>query len=254
MALTVAEATEYRLLLTEINRMAQRDLVSLWRLFSDRSRNEFFASLMAGSSDVVALYRAMAAETAGLFYEETQGLEFVPSTQNLVLAPNVEQLERNLRWAYYGAQSANSLSLVSGIVQKHVVNGSRDYGIEVMRSEVWMRDARPGACTFCRLLATRGVQDKSTGRFTDGFTSDDAAAVKGGGSRVRAGVADGGQASGDAFHENCMCLPVLQSEYDVPSHVEEWLAQYNEAYSAVGDASDLSAVLSEMRRLSGHSH
>ena len=163
-------------------------------------------------------------------------------------------MERNLRWAYYGAQSANALSLVSGIVQKHVVNGSRDYGIEVMRSEVWMRDARPGACTFCRLLATRGVQDKSTGRFTDGFTSDDAAAVKGGGSRVRAGVADGGQAIGDAFHENCMCLPVLQSEYDVPSHVEEWLAQYNEAYSAVGGASDLSAVLSEMRRLSGHSH
>jgi hypothetical protein len=46
----------------------------------------------------------------------------------------------------------------------------------------------------------------------------------------------------------------LQSEYDVPSHVEEWLAQYNEAYSAVGGESDLSVVLSEMRRLSGHAH
>lgn len=254
MTLTAAAATDYRLILTEINRMAQYDLVALWRHFSDRSKDEFFAAVRAGVPDVVALYRAMAAETAGLFYEETQGLEYVPSTQNLVLAPNIEQLERNLRWAFYGVETANALALVSGIVQKHVVNGARDYGIETICSQVWMRDARAEACTFCRLLATRGVQDPNTGRFTAGFSSEDAAAVKGGGSRVRTDEAAGGQAIGEAFHENCMCLPVLQSQYDVPSHVEEWLDQYNQAYSAVGSAADLSAILSEMRKLSGHSH
>lgn len=255
MVATVAQTSEYRQLLAEINRMAQYDLVALWRYFSDRSKDEFFAAMRDGMPEVVALYRAMAAETAGLFWEETQGVEFRPVVQAGVLAPNYEQLERNLRWAYYGVEAASTLSLVSGIVQKHVVDGARDYAIESMGGQVWVRDARPGACTFCRLLATRGVTNKDTGRATPGFSSEDAAAVKGGSGRSRS--AKSGKSSrpvGEAFHENCMCIPVLQSEYDVPAHVEGWLDDYNKAYQNVGSARDLSAILSEMRSISGHKH
>ena len=255
MVATVSQTSEYRQLLAEINRMAQYDLVALWRYFSDRSRDEFFAALRDGVPEVVALYRAMATETAGLFYEETQGVEFKPAVQAAVLAPNYKQLDRNLRWAYYGVESNNRLSLVAGIVQKHVVNGPRDYAMESMGGQVWVRDARPGACTFCRLLATRGVINRSTGRSTSGFTSDDAAVVRGGSGRSRS--PRGGRSSqpiGKAFHENCMCIPVLQSAYDPPSYVEGWLDDYNQAYKNVGDARDLSAILSEMRTISGHKH
>ena len=255
MVLTAAQAGEYRQILTEVNRMAQYDLVALWRHFSDRSRDEFFAALRDGVPEVVALYRAMAAETAGLFYEETQGVEFQPALQTRALVPNYEQLERNLRWAYYGVEAASTLSLVSGIVQKHVVDGSRDYAIEAMGPQTWMRQARPEACNFCRLLATRGVQNPDTGRMTSGFSSEDAAAVRGGSGRTR--NAKPGRASrpiGEAFHENCMCIPVLQNEYEVPSYVEEWLGEYNQAYENVGDARDLSAILAEMRKINGHRH
>lgn len=253
--LTVDSATEYRGILTEINRLAQRDLVALWRHFSDRSKEEFFVAMREGVPEVVALYRAMAADTAGLFFDETQGVELDLAAQAEVLAPNGEQLERNLRWAYYGAQSANVLSLVGGIVQKHVINGARDYGLAAMRSQGWVRDARPGACTFCRLLATRGIANPVTGRSTVSFSSADAASMKGAGEGSRSAKSGHvSQAAGDAFHENCMCLPVLQSEYDPPAHVEGWLADYNEAYENVGGASDLSAILSEMRRISGHAH
>lgn len=258
MALNGAQTTEYREILTEVNRMAQYDLVALWRYFSDRSRDEFFAALRDGVPEVVALYRAMAAETAGLFYLETQGVEFQPEVEALALVPNYEQLERNLRWAYYGAATLSPLGLVSGIVQKHVVNGSRDYGIEAVGGQVWMRDARPEACTFCRLLATRGVENPNTGRAAPGYTSEDAAAVVGGSGRTReARAARAGRSSrpiGEAFHENCMCLPVLKSEYEVPAHVEGWLDDYNQAYDTVGSATDLSAILSEMRNISGHRH
>lgn len=255
MPLTVDQTSDYRAILAEVNRLAQYDLVALWRYFSDRSRDEFFAALRDGVPEVVALYRAMATETAGLFYEETQGVEFQPALQTQALVPNYEQLERNLRWAYYGAETANALSLVSGIVQKHVVDGSRDYAIEVMGAQTWVRDARPGACTFCRLLATRGVVNQATGRMTAGFSSEDAAAVKGGSGRTRS--AKSGRSSrpiGEAFHENCMCLPVLQDEYEVPAYVEGWLDEYNQAYENIGDARDLSAILAEMRKISGHSH
>lgn len=108
MVLTAGQTNEYRQLLAEINRMAQYDLVALWRYFSDRSKDEFFAAMRDGVPEVVALYRAMAAETAGLFWEETQGVEFRPVVQAGVLAPNYEQLERNLRWAYYGVEAASS--------------------------------------------------------------------------------------------------------------------------------------------------
>lgn len=255
MTLTLDQATEYRGILTEINRLAQRDLVALWQHFSDRSKDEFFAAMRDGVPEVVALYRAMAADTAGLFFDETQGLGLDLVAQADVLVPNYEQLERNLRWAYYGAQSTNVLSLVGGIVQKHVVDGSRDYAIEVMGAQTWVRDARPGACTFCRLLATRGVVNQATGRMTAGFSSEDAAAVKGGSGRTRS--AKSGRSSrpiGEAFHENCMCLPVLQDEYEVPAYVEGWLDEYNQAYENIGDARDLSAILAEMRKISGHSH
>ncbi|WP_211438930.1 hypothetical protein [Corynebacterium glutamicum] len=255
MTLTLDQATEYRGILTEINRLAQRDLVALWQHFSDRSKDEFFAAMRDGVPEVVALYRAMAADTAGLFFDETQGLGLDLVAQSDVLVPNYEQLERNLRWAYYGAQSTNVLSLVGGIVQKHVINGARDYGITSMGSQTWVRDARPGACTFCRLLATRGMTNPVTGRSTVGFSSAGAASVKAGGDRTRAAKAGRvAQAAGDAFHENCMCIPVLQSEYEPPAHVEGWLDDYNKAYGSVGGASDLSAILSEMRRISGHAH
>ena len=97
--------------------------------------------------------------------------------------------------------------------------------------------------------------NKDTGRATSGFSSEDAAAVKGGSGRSRS--AQAGRSSrpvGEAFHENCMCIPVLQSEYDVPAHVEGWLDDYNKAYDNVGSARDLSAILSEMRSISGHKH
>lgn len=245
MTLTIARAVEYREILTEVNRLAQYDLVSLWRHFSDQSKDEFFAAMRAGVPEVVALYRAMAAETAGLFYEETQGLEFQPAVQAEVLVPNYERLERNLRWAYYGSQSAKTLSLVAGIVQKHVVDGSRTYGTFSMGSETWVRDARPGACMFCRLLATRGVMNKDTGRVTAGFSSESSAAIKGRGSK---------RLPGESFHENCMCIPVLQSEYEVPDHVDAWMSDYNRAYESVGNARNLPAILSEMRKISGHNH
>lgn len=252
---TTAQVGEYRQILTEVNRLAQYDLVALWRYFSDRSRDEFFAALRDGVPEVIALYRAMAVETAGLFYEESQGVEFQPEVQTRALAPNYEQLERNLRWAYYGVEAASTLSLVSGIVQKHVVDGSRDYAIAAMGTQTWMRQARPGACSFCRLLATRGVQNPDTGRMTVGFSSEGAAAAKGGGGRVRnAKPGRATRAAGEAFHENCMCIPVLQSEYEVPSYVEEWLGEYNQAYENVGDARNLSAILAEMRKISGHRH
>lgn len=256
MPLTATQSQEYRLLLQEINRMAQADLVAVWRRLEYLDKNRLFKALAAGVPEIVEMYRAVCAETAGLFYEETQGIAVVDDIAMQATVANAEQIDRSLRWVMYGRGGMNALSLIGGIVQKHVIDGSRDYGLLSMgqQREYWVRDARPGACTFCRLLATRGMP-RNDGTPTPAYTSEDAAVVRGGGMRTReAKAGHKNQTIGGAFHDNCMCLPVRASECEFPAHVEEWSAQYDQAYDEVGGASDLSAILSKMREISGHRH
>lgn len=231
MALSSEDLNEFWLLLNEINRLAQQDLVALWRLLDSLPRGEAWDLLRSGVPEIVQLYRGMSVETAMLFYEETQGL--AATSTGVASASRVPpgQLESSLRWAFFAPQNVEVLGLIGGIVQKNVTDGARQYALESFDNarSGWYRAARPGACNFCRMLATRSATGSPS------YGTAEAAGLTG------------------QFHPNCMCVPVLESEYSPPDYVKDWADVYFEASKNAG-SSDHRVILSEMRKISGHSH
>ncbi|TVS29805.1 hypothetical protein EKI59_02475 [Corynebacterium sanguinis] len=236
---------EYRRLLREINRLAQTDLVGLWALLNQEDKDLLFRGLQQGVPEIVAAYRGLAADVSTDFYE-MQNLHIPRAAVGQASDLNIEQLEESLRWAVY-SPSPEVLGLVSGIVQKQVVDGSRGVGMRSLAGSGrrWVRAAHPGACAFCRMLATRGLDRYG------GYSSKAAATSVGGGAkRAKKGrkAPEGGR-----FHANCMCVPVLADAYQVPDYVSAWEQEYKEAFKAVGSG-NTKAILSEMRALSTNRH
>lgn len=252
MAVTEADLREHRDLLREILRMANGDLLALFHLAQSQDPEVLSDWLLAGVPEIVAAYRAAAVDVGSVFYAETQGLQLGRDVAAVAAAANVEQLERSLRWAVFAAEIEGVVGRVAGVVQKHVVDGSRAAGALMVEEagEQWVRAAHPGACQFCRLLATRGLDGKG------GFSSEEAASLAGMSSRGARKPKKGHKNApkGGSFHENCMCVPVLSGAYTPPDYVLEWEQDYFEAYEAVGGASDQYAILAKMREISGHNH
>lgn len=232
---------EYRGLLGEINRLAQEDLVALWRSLEHLDRDQLWSSLRAGVPEIVELYRATAADTAMLFYSDTQDISFSSADGLAASAVNRQQVEASLRWALFSPQNAEPLALIAGMVQRHVVNGSREYGLSGFSNagSGWYRAARSGACEFCRMLATRAANEWGP------YSSAEAAVTVGKGNTS----AGGRQPAGTTFHDNCMCIPVKAEAYQVPDYVEKWSADYYKATGIVGNAFDYKSILSEMRKI-----
>ncbi len=246
MALSNASLAEYWALLDEVNLMSQQDFIALWRMVEGLPKDEAWEVLSEGLPEIVGAYRGISAETAMLFYEETQGLAFSAEASRVAGQVNQDQLMANARWAFFNPNNVEIVGLLGGIVQKHVIDGSRQYALNGFESAGtgWYRAARPGACSFCRMLATRAATEWGP------YGSADAAATVGSGKSSRPEV----MKKGDQFHANCMCIPVKASEYEVPDYVETWKAQYYAATEAANTNFDHRAILSEMRKISGHSH
>ena len=239
MPVTDARANEYRALLGEASRMAQEDLVALWRRMEHLDPQSLYAALRDGVPEVVGAYRAMTADTSMVFYEETQGLAFDAAEARAAGMVNRPQLDASLRWAIYSG-GADVLGKLAGVVQKHVIDGSRQYALSGFAREgaLWVRSARPQACEFCRMLATRAVTDW-------GPYGSAAGAVTVGAGKSKQGQS---QPTGTEFHDHCMCIPVLASEYEPPSYVERWAGEYYAAVDEVGNSFDYKAILSVMRQ------
>lgn len=237
-----AVMVDYRMLLREINRLAQSDLVALWSLLEGADRDLIFRGLQEGVPEIVSMYRQMAVDISTEFYD-MQGLSVSQDDIAFSGEVNAEQLEESLRWSVY-AESSGVLGLAGGIVQHHVLDGARVLGATGIASsgKRWVRAAHPSACAFCRMLATRGLDGRG------GYSSKDA------GSFVASGRKASKRPTGAKFHDHCMCVPVLADAYTPPDYVSQWEQDYFAAVDAAGGAHNVSAVLSQMRTISGHSH
>lgn len=236
-----AELAEYWSIIDQINRFAQTDLVGLWRRLEAQDRETLFAGLHAGVSEIVELYRAAMADNAMVFYEATQGVVFDREVALAASTADKQQLESNLRFAVFSPTVASTLSMVSGIVQKAILDGGRDYATEAFARQGagWFRAARGDACAFCRMLATRGATDWGP------YTSANAAFLVGHGPHSRRGP-DGYQ-----YHKHCRCIPVKADEYEVPEYVNEWTETYYKATHEVGNSTDYRSILAQMRAIDG---
>jgi len=221
-------AAERRVLLDQINRLAQTDLNNLWRAAELLADNDFFDYILAGFPELASSYHQVAAQVAANWFEESDPLSTYVAR---VAAPlPAERLTSSARWAL-GGDGTQALSRMTGSLQRATFDGARDTvfdNVEASGSR-WIRVARPNACGFCRLLATR------TG---ESSYSSKAAAVNVVGRRNR-----GSRRRGEKFHDDCYCQPVeIRGNQDVgdvlspedAALVDQWNDEYLKARANAG--------------------
>lgn len=109
----------------------------------------------------------------------------------------------------------NTQTKVEGAAQKNVLDAGRDQIMEAVtadrKARGWVRVARPDACAFCLMLATRGVTRGST-------------------------IYRSQQTASFEAHNTCHCTaePVF-GIYEAPAHIRAAAALYEKSTTDVGD-------------------
>ena len=209
-------------------------------------------------------YMAASAQLTTQWYAEQPVADAKPGAKVFVPTPaplaQASQLAISGRWAL--TQTAPTVAL-QGNATRQVLNASRQTVEFNARAEGarWIRKAKPNACGFCKMLATRAAlqYDRFKGRDLsyastgvrrkldrDGNLTKDYTLVvigRSGRSRNKTGRA---RKLGSEYHDHCRCtaVPLRDGIYEPPDYVERWTDEYIEAFDRFGgDAAAISQAL-----------
>ncbi|NUR31920.1 MAG: hypothetical protein HOV83_39780 [Catenulispora sp.] len=179
---------------------------------------------IAAVTALVGQYSAASAAAAVTSYEEQRAAagirrRFIPEP-----APALpdEQVVASLRWAasdvWEGGDVAAAHTRAEGAVQRLVLNQGRDTMQQAVRRDreavAWARGAALGACSFCKLMASRGAVYESAG--TAGREAD---------ARFE------GETGEAKYHNFCHCviIPVFRGQtFQLSPQAAEWDRLYRE--------------------------
>lgn len=222
---------EFRALLVSYEPQLRADLGKLWVQAQTMSAPEFSAYAQEAYPELVSPHIALAAELAATWYDEASPQSSYIAT--VAALPPVEQLQASLRWAL---SKPDSPALLNGSAERMFYLGARSTIVDNSETEhgaTWAREAQPGACWFCRLLATRGAV----------YASESAALQHGTGQRRRRLAP--AKHEDDKYHDNCKCIAVMVrpgGSYTPPAYAEKWNSEYEAAVKAAGGAQTFEAV------------
>jgi hypothetical protein len=145
--------SERRFILNQLGERAKEDMVRLWDAANRFQDNDFFTYVTQTFPDIAIGYNQIAADYAASWFE----YDF-PDLKTPVPAepPAVDRLRKSAEWAL-GADGTKALDRLNGTMQRAIYDGDRNTTVVNAQANGmrWIRKARPGACAFCRLLATR---------------------------------------------------------------------------------------------------
>ncbi|WTL23966.1 hypothetical protein OG875_04755 [Streptomyces sp. NBC_01498] len=218
-----------------MSRLLLRDIGRLWRLFNP-AQPAALPDWLEAADEVVSRFGDMSASLAAEFYDAQRAQADVGGGFRSPLAdpPPAEQVEASLRWAIHDVwpqgteteaqqQPLNSRVAVAerqvtGVAQKLVADQGRETVRQAVRRDpqavAYARAAALGACSFCRLMASRGAvyaTEGSAGMDANDLFSGDASVVK--------------------FHDNCHCaiIPVFRGQqFELSPHASDWDRLYRE--------------------------
>lgn len=257
-------------ILGQLNHLADEDIANVWRQLTALDDASFQQMMIDAFPQLLEPYAATAAELGVEWYAESApALPYQPE----VFLPDEAGLPTSAAWAL-GASGDAALTRLSGVAQRHIWTANRDTIIGNSNNEAgatWARVARPGACAFCAMAATRGAVYASkesalqvVGRGKE-ISFADRRARAAGHNRVNGRTAAGGtrtrgaQKLGRKYHDHCHCQAkeVRPGEsYQPPDYVEAWEQAYVTATRETPgtgkyDAIDTNAVLTHMRQSLG---
>lgn len=240
---------QFRGLLTEVGRRVRQDakkIVGRMDRFTAREGRRFITEAWP---ELIKPVLVVVGDLTTQWYDEqpTTNTVFVPEPAGL---PPDEQLGANGRWAIGQDDPGDALG-TSG--ERSVFNQSRATVLDnVIREDGarWVREARPGACPFCKMLSRKAkyYTEKSAltvvGR-TPNLTLADRRAIAAGHMTRNEAMARhwgddaralrGNRSFGGSYHDHCLCLAVMirpGDTYAVPEYAQGWHQEYLDAVAA----------------------
>lgn len=257
---------QFRSLLTNLSHSVRRDAGTLLSRMGQFTAREGRAFITEAWPELIRPYIDLATDLTVEWYDgqPTTNTVFVPQPTD---PPPDEQLAVNGRWALGQDDPRDALG---GAGERAVFNASRDTVLDnVIREDGarWAREARPGACSFCKLMTTRGAIYWSeasalavTGRTVNLESSDRRAIAAGQMTRAeamarrqfyrsgreaaeaganvgdrRVGALRGTRDYGEKYHDHCYCLAVMVrpgQTYEAPEYAHSWEQDYQDAVGA----------------------
>lgn len=230
-------AQERQFLLNQLTKLAVADLANLWKQADRLADIDFAAFVINAFPELVSPFSEAAAQLAATWFEQSSPSSSYVATTAPPIAE--ERLLSSARWAL-GGDGLQGLERLKGTMQRAVFDGARQTTLINVKQDPgsrWVRHARPDACAFCRLLATRYSDPKYW------YHSTDSALKAGSSRRIR------GARVADDYHDDCRCVAVEVREgqdYEPPEYVHEWNDQYDKAWANDGTG-QLKGVLKQWR-------
>lgn len=185
------------------------NLTQLWPALDLKRLPQSLTQLKAAVAALVQQYGMASASLAADFYDTQRAAADV--TGRFTVTPSepasVQQVDQVIGWATKGLWSQTpdvsaAQTLVTGAVDKMVIDTGRQTIVDAVHRDTeargWARVTRPGACSFCRLLATRGAVYKT--KASGGFQAHD--------------------------HDHCFVEPLFGGSYEMAAHVRADEALY----------------------------
>ena len=146
--------------MAQLGQRAKEDMIRLWDAAGRLEDIDFAAYVVDAFPDLAGGAHQLAAEVSATLFEE----DFPTIAANAVPAAplDAEQLKSSAQWAL-GADGDKALTRLQGTLQRAVFDGDRQTTVFNAQANGmrWIRQAQPGACAFCRLLATRTAFDNT---------------------------------------------------------------------------------------------
>lgn len=243
-----------------VNKMAMHDMLNILRTAKQLDREQARLYLTDAFEALVNTYGGVSAEMTAAWWNEIVADELYDASPAYM--PTYEQLTTEVRWG----MSTNAVgridvtSRMAMLLQKHIFGASRNtIDLNALNTGVkYARVAQPDACSFCRVLASRGAVYGSEAaalfvgmagvkkHYSDGKEK---------GTRFKKGRVRGVLSAGSKYHDHCACIAAPAGEgvdMNYPDYFSDFENDYNAArvYAAQkypGETLDMKLITKAMR-------
>lgn len=149
-------AAERRFIMAQLGKRAKEDMIRLWDAAGRLEDIDFATYIADAFPDLANAAHQLAADVSATLFET----DFPDLTLPVVTADPLPtaQLKSSAQWAL-GADGVKALDRLQATLQRAVFDGDRQTTVANAYNNGmrWVRIARPNACAFCRMLASRST-------------------------------------------------------------------------------------------------
>lgn len=261
---TMADIEAYRRGSNDLTSLALREVNDVLSFLGDANPVTIRNSLIQLLPEIVGPYITASGELAATWYEDLRsasvGGTYYATASGELNQARIDSLVRYGVKPLFGQSSSTVLSLIGGGVQRMVSDAGRaTIADNASRDRVRVgvtRIARPDACAFCGMLASRGAIYRSEasagGVVGRGVSAESTRGQRGGQGR---GVKARGSRSldSDKYHDSCRCVsaPVFSGDTFAAEAAAPFMKLYTTSGGVVDGKVDTKAALASWRQEHG---